>query len=546
VLNKGLIAAFNSIITTLHLPGDWHINDLKLIDAPGQRGASGSFGASGSRGSLGSVGMLAEGGRVPGFSPNEKADNIPAMLTAGEHVQPVKRVKQYGMDLFEAFRAGAIDPKRARALLPGYADGGPVYQQLFSAVKKRFPQAKLNDGFRPGANDLHGQGLAVDLGEQGFAGGNGRPYLAAMNRDLFDRAGKYIAELIYDGAGDDRQDLKNGNPLNYGAVTNAGHHNHVHLAVRDLAGFLNAYGAGDGGGILGSAGALLGGVWDSVSGVLGNLKDSITKPISDLTSQFGNTGIARLAGGVAGTLPDRMWDKMKDTVSGLWDGLQSTASGAFNWVVDKVTGNNTMETVKSVAAQRGWGEGEQWEALNWIIKKESGGDPKAQNKTSTASGLFQHINATWMANRPASSNATRMADASVADQAIAGMNYFGNRYGSPVAAKRFWEANGYYAEGGPVTAPEAPTLYDTGGWLPPGITTVLNATNKPEPVLTNSDWNDLVSSRDNEARTSGALVDKVEFHGIDYDQAAEVWSEFNHGLRVLQAGGKYRTERVSG
>ena len=31
-----------------------------------------------------------------------------------------------------------------------------------------------------------------------------------------------------------------------------------------------------------------------------------------------------------------------------------------------------------------------------------------------------------------------------------------------------------------------PTLFDDGGWLQPGLTTVLNATRRPEPVLTNS------------------------------------------------------------
>lgn len=554
VLNDGLIKAFNSVIETLKLPGDWKIAPLQEIGAPPPSVAGPSQSGRGGR----SI-ALAAGGVVPGWSPNDVADNIDARLTAGEHVMPRKRVRDYGMDFLESLRHGLIDPRAARSLMPrpGFAEGGPVYQQVFSAVKKRFPRANLNSGYRPGASDLHGQGLAVDLGEQGFAGGAGRPYLAEMNRDLYDRAGKFLYELIYTGAGDDRADLKASQPLNYGQGINSQHRNHVHVGVKDIAGFLSAYGAGDGGGILGAAGNLLGGVWDSVTGVFDSIKNSITGPLQGLAGQDG--GLPRLAAGVVKDLPSKMWSKISDSVTGLagdiWGGATDaatwsvkTASNSFNWVVDKITGGDTMSKVQSAAAQRGWGTGAEWSALQWVINQESGGDPKAQNPTSTASGLFQQINSTWMANKPASSNARRMADASVEDQAIAGMNYFASRYGSPSKAKAFWEKNHYYAEGGPVEAPDAPTLYDTGGWLPPGITTVLNATTKPEPILTGQQWDELTAGRQGDAPAYNGPMMTAEFHGLDYDQAGEVWAEFNHGLRTLQAGGggKYRTERVSG
>ena len=77
---------------------------------------------------------LAAGGIVPGYSPNDKADNIPARLTAGEYVQPVDVVKHYGVGFMEALRQKTI-PRDAFAYAGirasniskrSYADGGVV------------------------------------------------------------------------------------------------------------------------------------------------------------------------------------------------------------------------------------------------------------------------------------------------------------------------------------------------------------------------------------------------------------------------------------
>ena len=59
----------------------------------------------------------ADGGRVPGFSPHPRADNIPAMLTADEYVHPVDAVKHYGVSFMDKIR---------RKEIPRYADGGLV------------------------------------------------------------------------------------------------------------------------------------------------------------------------------------------------------------------------------------------------------------------------------------------------------------------------------------------------------------------------------------------------------------------------------------
>lgn len=73
------------------------------------------------RASGGMVPALAAGGRVPGWSAHDKADNVPAMLTAGEWVHQVAAVKHYGPAFMDAINRMAI-PKKAL----GLASGGPV------------------------------------------------------------------------------------------------------------------------------------------------------------------------------------------------------------------------------------------------------------------------------------------------------------------------------------------------------------------------------------------------------------------------------------
>ena len=61
---------------------------------------------------------FADGGTIPGHSPHERADNIliPSFrFTGGEHVQPVRRVIEYGRAVFEQFRHGRFPRELAQA-----------------------------------------------------------------------------------------------------------------------------------------------------------------------------------------------------------------------------------------------------------------------------------------------------------------------------------------------------------------------------------------------------------------------------------------------
>jgi hypothetical protein len=147
------------------------------------------------------------------------------------------------------------------------------------------------------------------------------------------------------------------------------------------------------------------------------------------------------------------------------------------------------------AAKYGWG-GNEWAALKELVQNESSWNPNAQNPSSSAYGLFQFLNSTW-----ATVGGRKTSDPRL--QAEYGLAYLAQRYGSPSAALRFWKSQDphWYEGGGVWDGPTAggdgaaaPVLFDTGGMLPPGLTTVLNMTGRPEPVFTDSQWKQMRDS----------------------------------------------------
>ena len=93
--------------------------------------------------------------------------------------------------------------------------------------------------------------------------------------------------------------------------------------------------------------------------------------------------------------------------------------------------------VREIASQYGWDSGAQWEALQWIIFKESSWNNTAQNSKSTAYGLFQFLDATW-----AGYGCQKSSDTHV--QAQCGLKYIQDRYGSPTEAQKFHKINNWY------------------------------------------------------------------------------------------------------
>lgn len=69
----------------------------------------------------------ADGGPIPGWSPNKRADNIPIAATAGEFMQPVDSVRYYGETFMEKLRKRIIP----RNMIQHLAEGGPVHDRSF-------------------------------------------------------------------------------------------------------------------------------------------------------------------------------------------------------------------------------------------------------------------------------------------------------------------------------------------------------------------------------------------------------------------------------
>ena len=90
---------------------------------------------------------MADGGPVEGYSPTPTADNIPAMLTADEFVQPVRATKYYGMGAMEAIRTLSIP----REVLSGYSKSSHRKGETFFA-----------EGGAPSTGSLEGKSSSND------------------------------------------------------------------------------------------------------------------------------------------------------------------------------------------------------------------------------------------------------------------------------------------------------------------------------------------------------------------------------------------------
>ena len=96
-----------------------------------------------------------------------------------------------------------------------------------------------------------------------------------------------------------------------------------------------------------------------------------------------------------------------------------------------------QKQVQSIASEYGWGNGEQWEALSWIIQKESSWNPNAQNPTSTAYSLFQFLDKTWKSYGCVKNN-------DIDNVTHCGIKYIQKRYGTPTGAKEHHLLKNWY------------------------------------------------------------------------------------------------------
>ncbi|WP_394436304.1 aggregation-promoting factor C-terminal-like domain-containing protein [Streptomyces sp. SGAir0957] len=165
---------------------------------------------------------------------------------------------------------------------------------------------------------------------------------------------------------------------------------------------------------------------------------------------------------------------------------------------------------KSILSRYGWGPS-QFGPLKQLWQHESGWRWNATNPSSGAYGIPQSL--------PASKMASAGSDwrTNAATQIRWGLGYIKGRpdYGSPARAWAKWQSR-------------SPHWYDSGGYLPEGLSMVYNGTGKPEPVLTNTQWDTLARSggASGPQRFEGDLyLDSGEFLGRVRGEAQSVVQE---------------------
>jgi hypothetical protein len=77
--------------------------------------------------------------------------------------------------------------------------------------------------------------------------------------------------------------------------------------------------------------------------------------------------------------------------------------------------------------------------------------------------------------------------------------------------------------------------YDEGGYLPPGLTSVMNLTGKPEPVFTSDQWDGMSGG----AGDGGNIHYEPHFEGSNLT-SEDVAADMNFTFRRIKRGGKYQ------
>lgn len=253
----------------------------------------------------------------------------------------------------------------------------------------------------------------------------------------------------------------------------------------------------------------------------GWLHGKITGQLDKLTKDWGDNSLTQ----TLKAIPEKLIKGLSDMISGGIDAITPGGGG----------GGPVKDMVKNLAQNVfGW-SGNQWNSLDWLVQHESSWNPNAKNPSSSAYGLFQFLDGTWGPYGPKTSDPKL--------QAQYGMQYIKDRYGDPAKAKAFWEAHHWYADGGVV--PEdgqaqaqghilpnnGVAMYDNGGYLPPGVTTVVNLTGKPEPVFTAKQFEGM--------RNAGGSGDGLHYEPHFYNSdltADDVMDEFRFEIRRLGRG----------
>ena len=263
-----------------------------------------------------------------------------------------------------------------------------------------------------------------------------------------------------------------------------GHYDHLHIDTAKGANMgAGSVGSGDGGGF---------NILEPLLAPFRAIKDKIAAGV-------GKTGFGELVGAGAKKMVDAPIQWVKDNIAK----VSEFVGDVTEHVKGGITKGKAFAKGQSWATDRGLSFGQR-SNMNWIVSKESGWDPKAQNPRSTASGLPQFINSTsraYLGGAPAKKYG-------IYDQLDGMRRYVNDRYNGWGGAVRFWKSHNYYAKG---------TLSAARGWATVGE-------NGPE-LLKLRGGEQIKSNRNsrrfiNDAATSADRSDTWNIYGPDPEQVA--------------------------
>lgn len=374
----------------------------------------------------------ASGGVLPGYTPGRDVHRFinpetgaGLALSGGEAIMRPEFVKAVGGEaeihrLNRAAINGTMRHPTAMAdggmlhfagggLLPGWEKlTSPIQYAMATAVARAFPNQRITSGTRyhdVGAGyDNHMAARAIDFAPSGA--------LASWIASEYPNT----LELFWDPG----PNMKNGAPT--GAI--GGHSDHVHWAMAQIpdpyTGDVISHDGPGGSGGTSAIGALVSAAFDK-----------IMNPILNALPDFG--------GGLWGGLPGALIDKLVEGAKSFFGSKAPSGGG-------NVTPGSgpVVQQVREAMAAYGWDVEPFWSAIDYIITRESSWDPLATNPSSGAFGLpqFNPMGGNTLGQYLPDRNPNPKV------QADAMARYIRNRYGDPLQARAFWEANGWYDDGG--------------------------------------------------------------------------------------------------
>lgn len=444
VYNNGLRKIFNSVADSIGLKDSWRLPEGKK------------------------VGGFARGGWT---GPGARLDPA-GIVHADEFV-----VRKASRRRFERENPGLLDHVNQHGTMAGYASGGLVrpvkggrVTSGFGASRGRYPHAGLD--------------LAVPVGTPVFASMAGRVSRAGWNA-ITGRSG-IGAFLDHEGGRNtyyghlSKLLVKVGDMVRKGQQIalsgNTGKSTGPHLHWETWTGGKPVNPAAYLGGAMLPEGGVGGdpGGWNPLAPLLNIGKNMIDKfkgamGGGNFWTEMAGQSVSRLVSGPVEWIREQ-FSKIGDWVGDRWSDVKGFFTGGKS---------KHKEAVRGVAERYGWGSGDQWSALQSIVSKESSWNPNAANPGSSARGLFQKM-----------TSLHGPIEGTAAGQAEWGLRYIKQRYGNPMNAWSHWQKHHSYSGGGLV----APSLYDNGGVLPPGLTSILNNTRKPEAILNPAQWSSVMKS----------------------------------------------------